>query len=100
MWERVRRKQVNGIKFYRQYIIEHADILGVKAFFIADFYCHPQKLIIEIDGDIHLTCEQKKYDKERSEVLREMGYRIIRFTNQEVLENWEEVQERLLLMLG
>ncbi|MEM1124354.1 MAG: DUF559 domain-containing protein, partial [Bacteroidota bacterium] len=59
----------------------------------ADFHCHEQKLIVEIDGDIHL--EQIEYDKIREETLKEMGYKIIRFRNEEVLKDISSVLIKL-----
>ena len=50
-------------------------------FFIADFYHHPSKLIIEIDGCVHNQKNIKAYDKLRTYLLKEHGYKIIRFTN-------------------
>ena len=92
-WEKVRRKQFLGKKFYRQYIIEHAEIQGRKAFFIADFYCHDGKLIVELDGKIHE--EQVEYDRLREATLLDMGFSILRFPNEKVLNNWSQVSEEL-----
>ena len=92
-WEKVRNRRFLGKKFNRQFIIEHSEIQGKKYFFIADFHCHDKKLIIELDGPIHKG--QIKYDQIREETLREMGFKIIRFQNREVLENWDGVADRL-----
>jgi very-short-patch-repair endonuclease len=94
-WEKVRQKQLLGKKFIRQYIIQHAEVLGRKSYFIADFYCHEKKLIVEIDGPIHLKKEQIAYDQIRESILYEMGYKVIRFTNEEVLNKWDWVERRL-----
>jgi leucyl-tRNA synthetase len=56
-----------------------------------------KELIIELDGEIH--CTQEEYDKYREAILREMGYTIIRFTNEEVLNNWDKVQADLKSIL-
>lgn len=93
-WNKVRNRSFHGFKFYRQYIVESANINGDKSFFIGDFYCHNKKVIIELDGKIHLT--QLEYDKLREKDLIEMGFKIIRFKNEEVLNNWQEVSEILL----
>ena len=77
----------------RQFIIEHANILGNKQFFIVDFYCHEKKLIIELEGKIHEY--RIAYDIEREGILRQMGFQIIRFKNDEVLYHWEAVEQRL-----
>ena len=69
---------INGFKFRRQHPI------GI---YIADFYCHPFKLIIELDGKIHDRLEVKVADEQRETDLRNWGYQIIRFTNEELFEN-------------
>ena len=82
-----------GLKFNRQFIIEHANILGKKSYFIADFHSFSMKIIVEIDGGIHDS--QIEYDQIRETVLMEMGYKIIRFKNEAVLTNWKKVAEDL-----
>ena len=93
-WNKVLNRSFHGFKFYRQYIIESASFNGDKSFYIGDFYCHNRKVIIELDGSIHL--QQLGYDKLRENDLIEMGYNILRFKNEEVLENWIEVEKILL----
>ncbi len=63
--------------------------------FIVDFYCPSLKLVIEIDGDSHFTDDAIIYDQERTQKLEGYGLQIIRFTNQEVLHNFEGVCERI-----
>lgn len=92
-WSKVRNKNFQGEKFYRQYIIQHGGYMTKESFFIADFYCHKNKLIIELDGLIHQY--QIEYDKIREEILRQMEYTIIRFSNEEVLEDWNTVRGKL-----
>ena len=58
---------------------------------MADFYCSRQRLVIELDGDSHYTDQAQRYDKARTEALELDGLRVIRFTNAEVLENFEAV---------
>jgi very-short-patch-repair endonuclease len=76
------KKGINGFKFRRQHPI---------GLYIADFYCHKAKLIIEIDGSIHDKTEVKDNDVARENEIQRWGYEIIRFTNQEVLEQTEKV---------
>jgi very-short-patch-repair endonuclease len=83
-WESVRNKKLLDKKFYRQYPLFY-DITGKESFFIADFNCHERKLIIELDGVIHKY--RLKKDKEREEILNYLGLKIIRFRNDEVLNN-------------
>ena len=92
-WEKVRNRKFMGLKFNRQYIIEYAEILGNKLFYIADFHNHAFKTIIEIDGPIHL--HQQEYDAERSLNIEELGFTILRFTNDEVINRWQEVEKTL-----
>jgi very-short-patch-repair endonuclease len=90
-WEKVRNRRFLGKKINRQFIIQHENIMGKRRFFIADFYCHEHKLVIEIDGGIHGQKDQLAYDRIREDMLEEMGYAVVRFRNEEVLERWEDV---------
>ncbi|MFK5857581.1 MAG: DUF559 domain-containing protein, partial [Bacteroidota bacterium] len=54
---------------------------------IADFYCHPVKLVVEVDGGIHKSSDQKEYDIGRTAELINWGIAVIRFTNEEVENN-------------
>lgn len=62
-------------------------------YLIVDFYCHQLKLIVEIDGPIHQGL--KENDEERERLLISMGYKIKRFTNQQVLSQWNDVENQL-----
>lgn len=59
--------------------------------FIVDFYCAELKLVIEVDGESHFTEEAQAYDQERTEVLESYGLTVMRFTNQQVLQEFEAV---------
>jgi very-short-patch-repair endonuclease len=59
--------------------------------YIADFYCSSHRLVIEIDGDSHYTERGERYDSERSAALDTLGIRVIRFTNSDVMQNFESV---------
>ena len=59
--------------------------------FIADFYCHKAKLIIEIDGSQHYTEDGKQKDEYRTEILEKYGLKIIRFTNAQINSNFQGV---------
>lgn len=84
---------INGCKIRRQHPIGS---------YIADFYCHKAKLIIELDGGIHDRPEVKEIDETRQKELERKGYVVIRFTNQDVIKNPEEVikiiTERILFL--
>lgn len=93
-WQHVRKREFMDKKFTRQYIIQHEEVHGIKQFFIADFYCHEHKLILEIDGAIHQS--QIEYDQIREEKLVQMGYHVLRFSNHNVINRWDEVLESLI----
>ncbi len=97
-WEKVRNHRFMRKKFYRQYIIQHDESQGRKQFFIADFYCHDKRLVIELDGKIHL--QQQEYDAARTAILTEMGFSVIRFDNEAILKSWEKVAEELKMILA
>lgn len=63
--------------------------------YILDFYCHPRKLIIELDGEIHNTKENKEYDGVRDKFFTELGYKVLRFSNFEVESNVKGVVEKI-----
>ena len=63
--------------------------------YIADFYCASRLLIIEVDGDSHFTQSGERYDAQRTAVLESKGLRLLRFTNLEVMEQFESVCERI-----
>ena len=89
-WNNVRKKRLLGLKINRQFLIKYSFLKEMKdRYFIADFYCHEYRLIIEIDGKIHIS--QIEYDLQREQILKGLGYRIIRFSNDHVMYRWEEV---------
>lgn len=67
--------------------------------YIADFYCAKAHLIIEIDGESHFTDEGKIYDEERTKILEEYGLKVVRFTNSEVMSNFEGVCDNILKLI-
>jgi very-short-patch-repair endonuclease len=79
LWQELRANKL-GVHFRRQQVI---------AGFIVDFYCHKAGLVIELDGDIHDL--QQEEDARREKVLSEMGLRIVRFRNDEVMKNLSAV---------
>jgi len=76
------KKGIDGLKIRRQHPI------GI---YIADFYCHKVKLIIEVDGSIHEKADIKENDEKREIELNNWGYKLVRFTNDEVLKKTENV---------
>jgi very-short-patch-repair endonuclease len=97
-WQKVRKKSFHGFKFYRQYPIKYKLISNQNRYFIADFYCHRNKLIIELDGGIHFY--QQGYDLDRSNILKSIGYKIIRFNNEDVFFSWDVIENKLLDILN
>ena len=91
-WQIVRQRKIDGFRFYRQHPIEF-EMDGYKRFFIADFYCKQRKLVVEIDGGVHE--HQHEYDVYRTFIIKKLGMRVIRFTNNEVRYAIENVVERL-----
>ena len=83
LWQELKGKKL-GVKFRRQHIIES---------FIPDFVALSIKLIIEVDGKIHL--KQTDKDLERTQLLELIGYNVIRFTNEEVENNIDEVIRKI-----
>ncbi len=94
LWQALRANRLNGLAFNRQRPIYH-DITGREAFFIADFYCHQARLVIEIDGGIHQ--EHIEQDEERTRILNLLGLRVLRFTNREVFEELAAVLQTIAL---
>ena len=74
LWQLVRGNKL-GLRFRRQHAIER---------YIVDFICLPAWLIIEVDGEYHFEVEQAEYDGGRTHNLRELGFHVLRFTNEEV----------------
>ena len=81
LWLRI-KGCVEGFKFRRQHIIDN---------YIADFCCLSQHLVIEVDGEYHYTSEQQLNDTQRTVALSKQGFRVIRFTNDEVLHDIDNV---------
>jgi very-short-patch-repair endonuclease len=93
LWGVLRNRKLSGRKFLRQYPIKfHYE--NNDHFFVADFYCAEFKLVIEIDGEIHL--KQIEKDKIRDGLLKQLSYTILRFTNDEVENNIESVKTIIL----
>ncbi|MGE3320254.1 MAG: endonuclease domain-containing protein [Candidatus Berkiella sp.] len=87
LWSKVRHKQLNSIQFYLQRAI---------ASFIVDFYAPKVKLVIELDGSQHLEEEHMECDKIRDDYLNDLGIRVMRFDNLEVILHLDSVTERIL----
>ncbi len=87
LWQEIRNGKLNGLKFKRQHSIGN---------YIVDFYCASKRLIIELDGEVHFTKDQQEKDKLRDLNLTEMDFKILRFTNTQVLFDIEQVKNTIL----
>jgi very-short-patch-repair endonuclease len=83
LWRELRSRQVYGCKFRRQQPLGR---------FILDFVCLERRVVVEVDGGQHSEPEQAKYDAERTEWLAENGFRVLRFWDDEVLKQIDEVK--------
>jgi very-short-patch-repair endonuclease len=84
LWARIRRQQVDGLRFRKQHPIGR---------YIVDFCCFESRLIIEVDGDVHDGREE--YDRNRDAFLSGGGYSVLRFRNDEVLQRMDSVIEAI-----
>ncbi|WP_460978794.1 endonuclease domain-containing protein [Spirosoma knui] len=90
LWEQLRNRQLVGKKFRRQHSF---------GTFIVDFYCHEHSLVIEIDGSVHNAPEAMINDAEREAILRDMDLVILRFLNDDIMSNINEVLNKIKLSI-
>lgn len=94
MWQNLRNRKFCGLKFLRQHPIVYDSHVNYNyKFFIADFYCNENKLVIELDGKIHDF--QKEYDYQRDLILKEKGLNVLRFKNEEIISDICNVLEKI-----
>lgn len=91
LWNRVRNGQFFGLKFFRQYSVGP---------YILDFYCPAKKMAVELDGGQHNLPDGREYDAERTAYLSGNGIMVVRFWNQDVLQEIEGVLSRLAMETG
>jgi leucyl-tRNA synthetase len=89
LWWYLKDKRL-GFKFRRQHSVGG---------YILDFYCKEKKLVVEIDGGIHKKKENREYDEVRDRYFKELGYKVLRFRNERVDENVNEVIEEIKIHL-
>ncbi len=89
LWEELRLKRLEGFRFRQQHVISN---------FIADFYCHQAKLVIEVDGSSHDN--RKVQDFHRDQFMMGLGLTVLRVTNEEVLNSMETVKEKIRVLLS
>ena len=88
LWSKLKRKQLKGLKFRRQYGINN---------YTVDFYCPELKLAIEIDGDVHGYNSRIVYDKQRQSKIEALGIKLLRYTNNDVLKNINSVLQDIVI---
>ena len=86
LWQKLRNRQINGFKFFRQCSIGK---------YIADFYCSELRLVIELDGSQHYEENSLEYDNIREEFMKSLDIKTIRFRNLDVFKSLDEVMERV-----
>jgi very-short-patch-repair endonuclease len=84
VWEHLRNRRYNNLKFRRQHVIEG---------FVADFFCHELRLVIEIDGKVHE--KQRDYDALRDFLIKAKGFNVIRVSNEEVNEDINNLLKKI-----
>jgi very-short-patch-repair endonuclease len=90
LWEQLRKRRLQGWRFRRQQPIGN---------YIADFYCHEAKLVVELDGGYHANPEQQARDLERDAYMGNLGITVLRFWNREVYEGLPAVLESIAVTL-
>jgi very-short-patch-repair endonuclease len=91
LWKHIRKFRSQGYVFRRQHPIY---------IFIADFYCHKIKLVIEVDGEVHNNDQSREHDDGRTGELERIGIKVIRFTNEQVIKNQELVIKQILIVIA
>ena len=91
LWSRLKNRNIFKVRFRRQHPVD---------IFVLDFYCHEIKLAIEVDGRIHLKREIQEYDEGRSHDIEKFGIKMLRFTNEQILNNLNEVQTKILTTIN
>ena len=90
LWKYLRKFRAKGFPFRQQHPID---------IFIADFYCHKSKLVIEVDGDIHFNEQAIEHDDGRTAELEKYGIKVVRFTNDQVINNKSLVFKQIDLLI-
>ena len=77
LWSQLKNRKLDNKRFTKQHSIGH---------YIVDFYCASEKLIVELDGEVHNNLEAQEYDYKRTAFLEQKGYKVIRFENKMVFD--------------
>ena len=95
LWRSLRKRNRSGFKFLRQFPLIVRTVQGKTEFYIADFYCASAKLIVEVDGGYHDTPIQKEDDALRDRICTQLGLTVLRFKNEEVLNEVSKVLKKI-----
>lgn len=91
LWAELRNRRLKGLKFRRQHPLDK---------FIVDFYCNEKKLVVELDGAVHDEKINKDYDEARTALLAGLNVFVLRFRNEEVINNMKEVLKKISEVTG
>ncbi|MDP5229078.1 MAG: endonuclease domain-containing protein [Cellulophaga sp.] len=95
LWNELKARKFESKRFTKQHSIGN---------YIVDFYCPSEKLIIELDGEVHNNTDAMEYDEKRTEFLEDLGYKVIRFENKMVFENlssvFKEISDNFIINRG
>lgn len=86
LWEKLKNRQLNGFKFRRQHPLKD---------FIVDFFCYDAMLVIEVDGAVHDDDYQNERDFQRTQILKRLGIKEIRFKNEELVNHIDQVIQKI-----
>ena len=86
LWAELRNRKLNGLKFRRQHPLDK---------FIVDFYCNERKIVVELDGSVHDEKINKDHDEARTAMLAGLNVIVLRFQNEEVISNIEDVLNKI-----
>ena len=86
LWRYLKAKKLNGRRFQKQHSIDN---------FIVDFYCASEKLIIELDGQVHMNSSATEKDENRTAHIESLGFTVIRFENKMVFNHLESVLKEI-----
>ena len=82
MWKHLKARKLGGRRFTKQHSIRH---------YIVDFYCSEEKMIVELDGEVHNNPVAEEYDEQRDLYLKNLGYQVLRFENKLVFDDLDLV---------
>ena len=91
LWAELRNRKLNGLKFRRQHPLDK---------FIVDFYCNEKKLVVELDGGVHDEKINKEYDEARSAMLAGLNIIVLRFKNEEVMNDIQNMLKKISDVAG